>query len=93
MFTSNRGEKEDRELWINRNHSAMKSLASIFNRHCPQSCKVLLVGMEHMLCFNLSVLAENADHINLYNIIGVTAHHGMEQLPEISRVRTGYISI
>lgn len=39
-----------------------------------------------LLCFNLSVLAEKADKVYLYNIIGVTGHHGMVTLPTISRV-------
>lgn len=79
-------ENEDRDQWTNRNYTAMKSLASILNRHCPKYCKVLLMGMDNMLGFNLSVLAENAVNVYLYNIVGVTGHHGMEWLPEISRV-------
>jgi len=64
----------------------MKSLASILNRHCPERCKVLLMGM-NLLCFNLSVLAENAEKVYLYNFVGVTGHHGMVKLPTISQVR------
>ncbi|XP_025207030.1 putative malate dehydrogenase 1B [Melanaphis sacchari] len=80
-----RGENEDQYIWTNRNFTAMKCLASILNRHCPERCKVLLMGMD-LLCFNLSVLAENAEKVYLYNIVGVTGHHGMVKLPSISRV-------
>lgn len=82
-----RGENEDQAIWTNRNFIAMKSLASILNRHCPERCKVLLMSMD-LLCFNLSVLAENAEKVYLYNIVGVTGHHGMVTLPTISRVST-----
>jgi len=70
---------------MERNHDAMAYLASLLNRHCPRQCKVLLTGMD-LLCFNLSVLAEYAHQIYLYNIVGVTGHLGMETLPTISRV-------
>lgn len=69
----------------------MKSLSRILNRHCPKSCKVLLMGME-LLCFNLSVLVEYSDNVYLYNIIGVTGHCGMNVLPTISRVSTNFIA-
>lgn len=65
----------------------MKSLSAILNHHCPESCKVLLMGME-LLCFNLSVLAEKTDKVYLYNFVGVTGHHGMDTLPKVSRVST-----
>lgn len=44
------------------------------------------MGMD-LLCFNLSVLAENAVKVYLYNFVGVTGHHGMVTLPTISQVR------
>ncbi|KAL4098011.1 hypothetical protein QTP88_022686 [Uroleucon formosanum] len=80
-----REENEEKHIWMDRNYTAMKRLASILNRHCPEHCKVLLMGMD-LLCFNLSVLAEKAEKVYLYNIIGVTGHHGMVRLPTISRV-------
>ncbi|XP_026804364.1 putative malate dehydrogenase 1B [Rhopalosiphum maidis] len=86
-----RGENEDQDIWTNRNFIAMKSLASILNRHCPVRCKVLLMSMD-LLCFNLSVLAENAEKVYLYNIVGVTGHHGIVTLPTISRVTSIPIS-
>lgn len=76
---------DDHNVWMNHNYSAMRSLASILNRHCPRYCKVLLTGMD-LLCFNLSVLAEHTNNVYLYNMIGVTSHFGMERLPIISRV-------
>ncbi|VVC24896.1 Lactate dehydrogenase/glycoside hydrolase, family 4, C-terminal [Cinara cedri] len=81
---ANKEENEPHHTWMNRNYGAMKSLASILNRHCPEYCKVLLTGME-LLCFNLSVLAEYAHGVYLYNFVGVTGHHGMGTLPAISR--------
>jgi len=60
-------------------------LASALNRHCPRQCKVLLTGTE-LLCFNLSVLAEHANNVHVYNVVGVTGHLGTETLPAISRV-------
>lgn len=80
-----REENEDENQWMDRNHAKMKRLALILNLYCPEHCKVLLMGMD-LLCFNLSVLAENADKVYLYNIVGVTGHHGMVKLPTISRV-------
>jgi len=80
-----REENEEEHLWMDRNYTAMKRLASILNRHCPERCKVLMMGMD-LLCFNLSVLAEKAEKVYLYNIIGITGHHGMVTLPTISRV-------
>lgn len=82
-----REENEDENLWMDRNYTAMKKLALILNRHCPDRCKVLLMAMD-LLCFNLSVLAEKADKVYLYDIVGVTGHHGMMTLPTISRVGT-----
>jgi len=64
----------------------MRLLASALNRHCPRRCKVLLTAMD-LLCFNLSVLAEYAYNVHLYNVVGVTGHLGMETLPAISRVK------
>lgn len=72
---------------MNRNYNLMKSMATVLNSHCPEHCKVLLTSMD-LLCFNLSVLAEYAHGVYLYNIIGVTGHYGMETLPAISRVST-----
>ncbi|XP_050058720.1 putative malate dehydrogenase 1B isoform X2 [Aphis gossypii] len=86
-----REENEDQYIWTNRNFTAMKSLASILNRHCPERCKVLLMGMD-LLCFNLSVLAENAEKVYLYNFVGVTGHHGMVTLPTISQATSIPIS-
>lgn len=60
-------------------------MASILKCHCPEYCKVVLTAMD-LLCFNLSVLAEYAYGVYLYNIVGVTGHYGMETLPAISRV-------
>lgn len=84
-FAFDRGENENRSLWMDRNRVAMEFLASTLNQYCPEDCKVLLTGMD-LLCFNLSVLAENASNVYLYNFVGVTGHYGMEKLPTVSRV-------
>lgn len=78
-----KGDEKSETQRMNQNYNAMRSLASILNRHCPEFCKVMLMTMD-MLCFNLSVLAEYAHKVYLYNIVGVTGHHGMKVLPNIS---------
>lgn len=94
MYNDRREEDDEKSEKQRRdqNYNAMRSLASILNRHCPEFCKVMLMDMD-MLCFNLSVLAEYAHKVYLYNIVGVTGHHGMKALPTISEVGSSVPSL